>query len=148
MTGTGMGPTAPLPNNSNPGGKGDIGNPPVSRNAALRRAVSSAREEMKLGMRSEARSIPMISPDKLATESVRTTANGSDIFHCAVIIANKTPEKAAIEPTLKSISAAMITMVIPTPMIAIIDIWRKTLIKFRSVKKFGAARLKYTHMMA
>jgi hypothetical protein len=40
----------------------------------------------------------------------------------------------------------MITMVIPTPMIAIIDIWRKILTKFRSVKKFGAARLKYTHM--
>ena len=122
MTGTGIGPTAPLPNNSKPDGKGDIGNPPVSRNAALRRAVSSAREEIKLGMRSVTRSNPMTTPDTLATASVRTTANDNGIFYCAVIIANKTPEKAAIEPTLKSISAAIITMVIPTPMIAIMDI--------------------------
>src|ERR1041385_1887830 len=129
-----------LPRNPNSSGNPQMGLPSVYMKAAPRTIVMSASVTMKgvilnLVMKTpamEPESTPASNPHTIAAENAR--AGGSGDFNT---LGATTPLNATSAPTERSIPAVRITNVIPTAMIAVIDVWRETFRMLSAVKKEG-----------
>ena len=100
---------------------------------------------MKLGTAKRTRIRPVNAPMLIPRRSVETMARGratsmdtpSAANHCASQAVTQ-PAKATADPTLRSISPEMMTMVMPKAMIPCIDTFRRTLSRLTTVKNPSA----------
>jgi hypothetical protein len=149
ITGKGMGPMKPLPINLNQLGNPIIGNPPDVKNATPRSIDIIARVTIKDGTPNlviiVATPVPIKNPAArviaIAMETAITLST-PDAIIVVNIIAFITLENPTVDPTDKSISPEMITIVIPIAIIPLNEALRRILKKLLPVKKFGATNAK------
>src|SRR5713101_4517251 len=140
IVGMGIAKILPLPRTLNCSGNPQTGLPSVYMYDAPRQTVISASVTMNGVIANFVTNVPAIAPELMPmttpeiAASGRSSAKGISNFNTLVVT---TPVNATSAPTERSIPDVRITNVIPTAMIAVIDVCRETLRMFSDVKKYG-----------
>ncbi len=144
QTGNGRPSSVPYQTVPSASGSGPMVSPSLAKKATPRSADSRPSVVMKVGMAQNTRSSPTEQPISAAMQTTARKASGIGTPARTTRIANSVPDRPTVAPTERSISPAMITMVMPTAMMATTEVCCSSVTKFSVLKKFGAVNEKMT----
>ena len=137
MAGKGTPEMYPPPKKLYHGTRMGMGKPLVIMSATPRSAVNKARVVMKEGTSNFTRMTPVNTPRPKPTPIVAAMARGT-LRPPSIRRATTHAQRATADPTLRSISLAMMTMVMPKAMIPSMETARRILRKLSTLRKLGA----------
>src|SRR5512139_541182 len=94
---------------------------------------------MKGGIRAQATTLPVAAPAAAPSASPAPMPRNDEPLESMTSMATQ-PDRAASEPTDRSMPAVMMMKVIPAEMMALMETWRATFNRLDTVRKFSVAR--------